>query len=170
MAEIKLITEWRIAAPLAEVYDAITLCLEWPHWWRGGEKVERLVSGNADGTGSVYRFTWRGRIPYRLTFDMRVTRVVPFSLIEGQASGEVQGTGQWHFFHGNGMTVVRYEWHVRLNRWWMNYIAPIARPLFVWNHHQVMRQGAEGLARWLHAGLEAVHTSTSCVNEVESGL
>jgi hypothetical protein len=35
----------------------------------------------------------------------------------------------------------------------MNRLAPLARPLFAWNHDVVMRQGAAGLARLLQAQL-----------------
>lgn len=160
MAEFKFITEWCVGAPLAEVCDAISHCLAWPTWWKGVVKVEKLAPGDADGVGSVHRFTWRGRIPYQLTFDLCVTRFVPLAMVEGQVSGEVIGTGRWHFSHEDGVTMARYEWHVRTQRLWMNLIAPLARPVFSWNHHQVMRQGAEGLARLLNARLEAVHTST----------
>jgi len=45
------------------------------------------------------------------------------------------------------VTVVRDEWHLRSNRCWINIVAPLARPLFKWNHDQVIRQGAEGMAR-----------------------
>jgi hypothetical protein len=38
---------------------------------------------------------------------------------------------------------------VKTTEWWMNLLAPIARPLFAWNHDVVMRQGGEGLARLL---------------------
>ena len=42
-------------------------------------------------------------------------------------------------------TAAVYEWNVRTARPWMNRLAPVARPLFAWNHDVVMRQGAEGL-------------------------
>ena len=129
----------------------------------GCQKVEKLESGDARGIGSVYRFTWRGRIPYRFTFDMCITDFVPFALLEGQATGEVIGTGRWDFSREDDVTMVRYRWHIRTNRLWMNLIAPIASPVFRWNHHQVMRQGAEGMARLLNARLESVHTAcTQC--------
>jgi hypothetical protein len=160
VAEYKFITEWRIDAPLTEVCDAISHCLDWPAWWKGVEKVEKLASGDADGIGSVHRFTWKGRIPYRFTFDIRMTRFVPLTLLEGQANGEVIGTGRWGFSREDNATVVRYQWHVRTNRLWMNLIAPIASPVFRWNHHQVMRQSAEGMARLLNARLQSVHSST----------
>jgi hypothetical protein len=153
MAEFQFVTVWRIAAPLPQVCDAVSQCLQWPQWWKGVEKVEEFDPGDTAGVGSLRRFTWRGRLPYRLCFDVLVTRIVPLTVLEGRASGEVEGIGRWQFADDGGVTVVRYEWLVRTNRWWMNIIAPIARPLFKWNHDQVMRQGAEGMARLLNARL-----------------
>ena len=39
-----------------------------------------------------------------------------------------------------------YEWNVATTKAWMNLIAPIARPVFEWNHDWVMSRGAEGIA------------------------
>lgn len=73
--------------------------------------------------------------------------------IEGSASGDLEGTGRWLFSSEGAVSVVRYEWQVRSTRWWMNLIAPLARPLFIRNHARLMAQGAAGLARWLDAPL-----------------
>ncbi|MBI5450710.1 MAG: SRPBCC family protein [Gammaproteobacteria bacterium] len=149
MAEFCFVTLWRIEAPLAQVCEAISQCARWPEWWPGVEKVEEIEPGAADGIGSLRRFTWKGRLLYRLTFDIRITRVVPLQLLEGRASGEVEGIGCWYFSCEGAVTIVRYEWQVRTTRGWMNVLAPLARPLFKWNHDQVMRQGAAGLTRLL---------------------
>jgi hypothetical protein len=37
----------------------------------------------------------------------------------------------------------------------MNLLAPLARPVFAWNHDVVMRWGGEGLARLLGTRLVA---------------
>jgi hypothetical protein len=153
MAEFHFVTVWRIEAALPLVCNAITQCLRWPEWWNGMEKVEEIDPGDGDGTGGLRRFTWKGRLPYRLTFDIRVARAVPLKIIEGHASGEVEGIGRWRFSHKAPVTTVRYEWHVRTTRRWMNLLAPVAWPLFKWNHDQLMRQGGEGLARHLNARL-----------------
>lgn len=153
MAEFQFVTVWRIEAPRTRVCDAISQCLHWPRWWRGVVRVEEVEPGDEDGVGSLRRFTWKGWLPYRLTFDVRVTRVVPLTVLEGRASGEVEGIGRWQFSNQGDVTEVRYDWHVRTNRPWINVLAPIARPLFKWNHDRVMRQGAEGMARLLNARL-----------------
>lgn len=153
MAEFRFLTEWRIEASRRRVCDAVSACLDWPRWWKGVIAVEEIEPGDAAGVGSLRRFTWKGRLPYRLTFNARVTRVIPLTVLEAYASGEVEGIGRWCFSEEGALTVVRYDWHVCINRPWMNLLAPVARPLFKWNHDQVMRQGAEGMARLLNARL-----------------
>lgn len=153
MAEFSFVTTWHIEAPLPQVCNAISQCKYWPAWWKGVEKVEELDPGDAGGIGSLRRFTWKGRLPYRLTFDIRIVRAEPLKIVEGRASGEVEGVGRWQFTHDAPVTIVRYEWHVRTTRRWMNLLAAFAKPLIRWNHDQLMRQGGAGLARLLNARL-----------------
>jgi hypothetical protein len=53
------------------------------------------------------------------------------------------------------VTAVTYEWKVRTTKRWMNLLAPLARPIFDYNHNVVMRWGGEGLARRLDCNLLA---------------
>ena len=84
---------------------------------------------------------------------METTRVEPISVIEGRAIGELQGTGRWHFSNDGQITTARYDWKVQTTKAWMNYLTPIARPVFSWNHDVVMGWGGAGLARRLGVGL-----------------
>ena len=149
MADYSFVTLWRFRAPLEPVWDSIYRSEEWPSWWRGVERVERVEEGDDRGVGALRLYTWRSKLPYRLAFHMRLTRVEPLSLIEGEAVGELTGTGRWHLTHDAGLTDVRYDWNVRTTRPWTNLLAPVARPLFKWNHDVVMDWGADGLARRL---------------------
>jgi hypothetical protein len=75
--------------------------------------------------------------------------------MSGEATGALAGTGHWRLFEQNGITAVTYEWDVRTTKRWMNLIAPLARPVFAYNHDVVMRWGGEGLARRLDCSLLA---------------
>ena len=154
MAEYRFLTTWCLEAPIDAVWDALHDSARWPAWWRGVEEAVELEPGDEDGVGSLARYAWRSRLPYRLEFEMRTTRVERPFLIEGVAGGELAGEGRWRLFEGRGTAVV-YEWNVRTTAPWMNLLAPLARPVFAWNHDVVMRQGAEGLARLLGARLIA---------------
>ena len=149
MADYSFETLWRFRSPLAPVWELIYHSQEWPAWWRGVERVERLEPGGDDGVGALHRYTWKSKLPYRLVFDMRLTRVEPHALIEGEAVGELTGTGRWRLSHEAGVTDVRYDWNVRTTKPWMNLLAPLARPVFKWNHDVVMNWGGDGLARKL---------------------
>jgi hypothetical protein len=149
MADYSFVTLWRFRSPLEPVWDSIYNSQEWPAWWRGVERVERVEEGDDRGVGALQLYTWKGKLPYRLAFHMRLTRVEPPTLIEGEAVGELTGTGRWRLAHDAGVTEVRYDWNVRTTKPWMNLLAPVARPLFKWNHDVVMDWGADGLARKL---------------------
>jgi hypothetical protein len=75
--------------------------------------------------------------------------VQPPSRLEARATGELDGTGRWTLTSADGGTLVRYDWDVRTTRRWMNLLAPAARPVFRWNHDELMREGGAGLARRL---------------------
>ncbi|MGB8508680.1 MAG: SRPBCC family protein [Pyrinomonadaceae bacterium] len=149
MPSYEFVTVWRFRTPLAPVWDLISRAGDWPLWWRGVERVEELETGGVDGIGGVRRYTWKSRLPYRLKFDMRVTRVEPMNCIEGDAFGELSGRGRWQFSEDGAVTRVRYDWRVETTKPWMNLLSPVARPLFAWNHDVVMNWGADGLAKRL---------------------
>src|SRR5215831_15887037 len=116
-------------------------------------RVDELEPGAADGVGKHVHVLFRTRLPYTLGFDVRLTRVQPPSELESEAIGELEGTGRWTLTSADGGTLVRYNWDVRTTRWWMNLLAPVARPAFSWNHGQLMSEMAESLARRLGADL-----------------
>jgi hypothetical protein len=149
MPAYSFVTVWTLEAPIEPVWQAIYHSEDWPRWWRGVESVTVLQPGDRQGLGAVRRFCWKSKLPYRLRFDMRVVRIEPPRLLEGHATGELEGEGVWRLEQSGSVTTVRYDWNVRTARWWMNLIAPLARPLFEWNHDVVMRQGGDGLARLL---------------------
>ena len=152
MRDYRFVTTWCLDAPIERVFDAIDDAARWPEWWKGVTRAELVEAGGEDGIGRLWRYTWRSRLPYDLSFESRVTRRERPYLLEGDAAGELIGVGRWRLFEGQATAVV-YEWNVRTSRAWMNRLAPLARPAFAWNHDAVMRQGAEGLARLLDAPL-----------------
>jgi hypothetical protein len=87
----------------------------------------------------------------RSIFEVRVTRIVPLTVPGGRVGGEGKRRGRWYFSSNSDIAVVRYGWRGCSNHSWMNVFARLARPLFKWNHDQVMRQGAAGTARLLNA-------------------
>ena len=156
MAEYSFVTIWRIEAPIEQVYDAIRDSLAWPTWWPAVTAVKPVRSGDpVTGLGDVRRYACKGRLPYKLWFNLRVSRVEPPNVLGGVASGELVGNGLWTLSQdGPTLTTVRYDWNVETTRWWMNVLAPLAGPIFRANHDFVMSSGLEGLTRLL--GVRAI--------------
>ena len=144
MVSYSFLTTWILDAPRAEVWDAIYAIESWPRWWRGVKSVDKLEPGDASGVGALYGHEWRSVIPYPVRFQTRITRIELPHLIEAEADGELAGTGRWRIVGGRE-TAVTYEWNVRTTRPWMNLLAPVARPIFRWNHNWSAARAKEGL-------------------------
>jgi hypothetical protein len=151
----RFLTTWLIEAERERVFDAIWFSERWPEWWRGVVEATEQAPGDEDGIGRRGRYEWRSRIPYPVRFEVVVTRNERPALLEGDVSGGLEGTGRWRFYEQGGITAVLYEWEVATTKRWMNLLGPIAGPAFRWNHDQVMRNGALGLAELLDARLLA---------------
>lgn len=149
MLAYEFVTIWRLEAPIELVWNEIYRSELWPTWWKGVEGVVELRKGDENSVGSVRRYTWKSKLPYRLSFEMETVRVERPTLLEGIATGELEGRGLWRLSTEGKVTVARYDWKVQTTKSWMNVLAPIARPVFSWNHDVVMNWGARGLARRL---------------------
>jgi uncharacterized protein YndB with AHSA1/START domain len=155
MADYRFLTTWLLESPRQPVWEAIHDQERWPQWWRGVEEAEELRPGGESGIGTVSRLVWKSLLPYRIGFEVTTTRVEPPHLLEADAVGELTGVGRWRLYEQEGVTAVLYEWNVKTTKAWMNLVAPVARPVFEWNHDWVMARGGEGIAGLLGCRLIA---------------
>ena len=149
------VTIWRVEAPLKQVWDRILHSELWPEWWKGAESVTEIQRGEMNCICYLRRYTWKGILPYRLSFDIRVTHIEPLLMLEGVACGDLVGLGRWQFKGGGNQTVVRYDWKVRPSKSWLCFLFLVASSLFEWNHNIVMRWGAHGLSEQLN--VQVIH-------------
>jgi hypothetical protein len=155
VSRYRFLSCWLLDAPREEAWEAIWDSSSWPEWWRGVERAEEIDPGTPCGVGRKGRYVWRSRIPYPVTFDIATTAVERPTFLEGHASGGLEGVGRWRLYEQDGITAVVYEWNVDATKRWMRLLAPIADPIFSWNHDVIMRWGAEGLAQRLGCRLLA---------------
>ncbi len=155
MARYEFLSTWLLRAPREAVWEAIRDAEAWPEWWRGVVASEELEHGDGAGVGRRYRVRWRSAVPYVVEFVFTVETVEAPAYMAGRAVGELEGEGTWRLYERDGVTAVTYDWRVRTTRAWMNAVAPVAGPVFEWNHDWVMARGGEGLARRLGCELVA---------------
>lgn len=144
-------TIWKMDAPINDIWNVIYDVEKWPSWWKSVKKATILKEGDANGLGAILHYEWLGAIPYKLAFDSHITRVEKPHLWEAVTEGNLEGKGIWQLSEQDGATEVRYDWDVSTTKSWMNLLAPIARPIFAWNHQAVMDAGGNGLVRLLGA-------------------
>lgn len=142
-------TMWQTSAPVEKVWETLAHYSAWSTWWRGIREVEVVRSGDGSGVGTVLRQGWRSWIPYTLVFDLEMIRIESKRVLEGRASGDLEGICKWTFNPINGGTEIRFDVDVRTGRWWMNLPISFARQIVRANFETIMRWGREGLARRL---------------------
>lgn len=147
-----LISRWQLGCGVDAAWQRIAGIRRWPQWWPNVRSV--VVDATASDTprvGSTALVEWKTRLGYGFRLRVATTNVLPPFELEGRADGDLTGRGLWvlephHHAHEQGV-LVTYRWDVHLNRAWMRWCAPLLRPLFAWNHFDVMRSGAHAMAR-----------------------
>lgn len=160
MADYRFVTTIEIASPVARVWEEVGRAERWATWWPGLVRVRELEPGDEQGRGALWEFTFKSRLPYRLSFRGRVTRIDPLERMDLEAVGELEGIAVYELTDMGSSTRMKLTWTVRTTKPWMNILAPVARPFFAWNHDVLMKAGGRGLARKLGSeviGFEAGH-------------
>lgn len=152
MAGHNWLSVWDIGAPRKAVWEAISRPEDWPRWWPFVDTVELLHPGDDNGVGAVRRLVWRTRLPYRIRLEVETVAVDPERALRVLAQGDAAGEGVWKLADAGAGTRVEYEWCIQLDRPWMRWLAPLAAPLYRWNHDAVMAAGGSGLAHYLAGG------------------
>ncbi len=143
------VSKWTFKAPLPAVWDAIFDSDQWPEWWKYVEKVTTVEKGDAQEIGTVKIFEWSTKFFYTIHFHSRLIENEYGKRLKGEAWGELEGTGLWTFEEHDGLTTATYHWDVSTTKPWMNFMAPILKPLFKFNHDIVMKDGEVGLRKRL---------------------
>jgi uncharacterized protein YndB with AHSA1/START domain len=151
--EYSFVTVWKIEAPLEAVWDVICNTEDLPNWWKAVIGVKVIDRGDVNGVNFLAEQTWKGVLPYQLSLLSRTTAVDYLKSIEIVASGDVEGKGKWTFTEDEGIVTVQYNWDVRTTQKAISFLALIVKPLLAWNHDEIMRWGASGLANKLNGKL-----------------
>jgi uncharacterized protein YndB with AHSA1/START domain len=151
--EFYIPTAWRIKGRIEQVYDVLSRPREFPRWWPEVYlAVAEVKPGDAKGVGRVVALRTKGKLPYELHWQAEMTAAEKPHRMSIRARGDLDGRGEWRFRQEGEWVVVTYDWTVLVTKAWMVYLAPLLRPVFVWNHKWAMRRGLEGLMRELARG------------------
>jgi Polyketide cyclase / dehydrase and lipid transport len=161
-AQYHFVSEYALRGQRQAVWDALTDVEGAPRWWKGLERVEivRPPTGT-DGIGAIYRSHVRAPSGYGFEYSTEITDVYPLRRIDLLSSGELVGRGRFLLSQDStGVLHLAFAWLVETPKRWMTLLAPVARPVFTWNHDQLMTRYGHGLAHASRAILISSHNTT----------
>lgn len=147
-------TVWRTAAETSRVWEVLANYAAWPTWWRGIQSVDVLRRGDERGIGTILRQRWRSRVPYTLLFDIEMLQIESERLLDGRASGDLEGACTWTLVPVEGGTELHFDVEVRPGRWWMNLPLPFLPKIVKASFETIMDWGREGLELTLGVPVE----------------
>jgi len=131
------------------VWATLLASEEWPSWWRWLKRIEVLRAATSEeGVGAVYRNRIGSPTGYSFTFESETAEVERLRRIDLILTGEIDGRVRYLLSDDrSGGTHISYAQLVETPKWWMNLLAPVARPGFTWNHDKLMTDFGQGLAK-----------------------
>ena len=148
-ARYHFLSEFSLTSERDAVWAALTAIRDWPTWWQSLKRVDLERDATSDdGVGGIYRLHVRAPTGYGFEYSTETVEVDRPRRIDGISSGDIVGRGRFLVSLGpSGGTDVSFLWLVETPKWWMNLLAPLARPAFTWNHDKVMTDFGRGLAQ-----------------------
>lgn len=153
MPQFSLTTTWLIPAPVEAVWSCLIDTQAWPSWWKYVVAVEEMAAGDSSGINNIRQYYWRTCLPYSLMLNLCVTQIQAPHLVVVEVKGDLKGNGSCRLspIAAADHTRVEFNWEVQTCKPWMNWFSTLTRPVFAWNHAQVMRLGEQGLIRYFDA-------------------
>ena len=140
---------WNIEAPLEQSWKALFSYKKWTDWCDGLEKIEPLDQFDPIKKGHHIRSTWKGTLPYSISFDAVIKDVAPYSFLSFSVTGDLCGEGICHFLPWNQNTMINLIWNVSPTKLWMRMSSPFARSFFIENHDRIVEHSVAGFIQML---------------------
>ncbi len=144
--EYHFITNWRLDAPIDDVYDVISNAEDLPRWWPSVYLgVTVIKEGEKSGVGKEIGLYTKGWLPYTLRWQFRVTEVKKPQRLAIEAWGDFVGRGVWTFASDGNATNVTYDWRITADKPLLKRFSSLMKPIFSANHHWAMKKGEQSL-------------------------
>lgn len=147
-AKYHLVSRYRLSSDREAIWNALQDVPHWPTWWRWLKGVDIIRQPTSeDGVGGIYHNRIASPLRYGFTYETEVIAIDRPETISLTSTGDLEGRGRFDLSEDpSGGTDLTFTWLVCTPKWWMNLMAPIGRPAFVWNHDRLMTDFGRGLA------------------------
>jgi hypothetical protein len=160
-ARYHFLSEYTLTSDRDAVWAALNAVGGWSTWWRWMKRIDVVrEAASEDGVGAVYGCHVGTPGGYRMVYSTEIAEVDRPDRIDVLSSGDIVGRGRFLLSDApSGETEVSFLWLVETPKWWMNLLAPLARPAFTWNHDKLMTDFGKGLATATGGELTMVRNS-----------
>ena len=134
---------WYVDVGPDVVFDVLRDISTYMSWWPEIKDVWRIDDETADVRA-------RSFLPYDLRFMMARSRDDrDAGVLEVSMTGDLEGFSRFTITPSDGGSRIVFDEHVVTNKKLLNWLAPLARPAFRFNHTLMMRHGLAGLKTYL---------------------
>lgn len=170
VAQYHFLSEFTVDGDPERIWAALVDVPTWPTWWSWLKRVEVLREPTGeDGVGGVYRNVVRAPAGYGFTYDTELTAVDHMRRIDLDSRGDLVGRGRFGMRQlPDGTNYLGFAWLVGTPKAWMSAVAPIARPMFNWNHDHMMAAFGSGLTR--NSGTTLLSTRNTAIPPGAAGF
>lgn len=147
-ARYHFVSEYTFQGDRQAIWQTIMDVEHTEQWWKGLKRLDVLrPAASSDGTGLIYRTYVRAPLGYTFDYSSEVVSVDPLRRLDLLASGELVGRGRFLLSDDSDGTLhLTFHWMVETPKVWITLLTPIARPIFIRNHHNMMTSFGTGLA------------------------
>lgn len=144
--DYEFMSQWRVTGTCADIYEILINGKDYPRWWPlvylG---VEELDAGGEHGIGKVGKLLTKGKLPYTLRWQMRITEVRYPHGFALDATGDFVGRGIWTFVQNGSDVDITFDWRLRAEKPLLRWLSFLMKPIFRANHQWAMARGEESL-------------------------
>ena len=144
------VTHWTVTSSIETVYDVLIEGCDFVRWWPEVYlEVVETAAGGEHGLGKRARLLTRGRLPYRLRWNLEVIECRYPHGFTISAEGDFVGRGDWTFIQQGAEVAITFNWRLRADKPLLRWTSFVFKPLFRANHEWAMVRGEESLRREL---------------------
>lgn len=152
-----LASHWQLDASFRQLWPLLADVERWPTWWPAARAARTALRAPAGPVGDVSLLRLRGALPVDLRLMLTTVSLDEAGLLEWHTAGDLDSRLAWVLEPGTrGGVDLTCRWELAPATWPWRGVAQLSRRLFEWNHFGLVRCGAQGLAKALHARAGAV--------------
>ena len=130
---------WTFTVPREALWSRLSDTSSFSAWWPWLRAFDPVPIEQ----GATTRCAIGPPLPYVLTVDLTVARVVESESVDVEVDGDLRGPARLELGDGDRGSTARLHWTLEVQRPMLRRAAIFGRPVLQWGHDWVVRSGVE---------------------------